>query len=79
LANPAKIEQYSGIKHAGDKHDAFHLAELQRLKILPKAEWLEKLRHLFQVAIQFLVRDAFPILIDYVDHKVVAVQVNSCN
>lgn len=37
LANPAKIEQYSGIKHADDKHDAFFLAELQRLKILPKA------------------------------------------
>ena len=37
LANPAKIEQYSGLKHADDKHDAFHLAELQRLKILPKA------------------------------------------
>lgn len=37
LANPAKIEQYRGLKHADDKHDAFHLAELQRLKILPKA------------------------------------------
>jgi len=37
LANPAKIEQYSGIKHADDKNDAFHLAELQRLNILPKA------------------------------------------
>ena len=37
LANPAKIEQYSGIKHADDQHDAFHLAELQRLNILPKA------------------------------------------
>jgi transposase len=37
LANPAKIEQYDGIKHADDKHDAFHLAELQRLGILPKA------------------------------------------
>ena len=36
-SNPARIEQYSGIKHADDKHDAFHLAELQRLKILPKA------------------------------------------
>jgi len=36
LANPAQIEQYSGLKHADDKHDAFHLAELQRLKILPK-------------------------------------------
>lgn len=35
LANPAKIEQYSGIKHADDKNDAFFLAELQRLNILP--------------------------------------------
>src|SRR5580765_3525214 len=37
LANPARIEQYSGIKHADDRDDAFHLAELQRLNILPKA------------------------------------------
>jgi transposase len=37
LANPAQIQQYNGIKHADDKHDAFHLAELQRLNILPKA------------------------------------------
>jgi transposase len=37
LANPAKIEQYSGMKHVTDKDDAFHLAELQRLDILPKA------------------------------------------
>jgi transposase len=37
LANPAKIEQYSGMKHADDQDDAFHLADLQRLKILPKA------------------------------------------
>jgi transposase len=37
LANPAKITQYNGIKHADDKHDAFFLAELQRLKILPTA------------------------------------------
>ena len=35
LANPAQMEQYSGIKHADDKNDAFFLAELQRLKILP--------------------------------------------
>ena len=37
LANPAKIEQYHGLKHADDQDDAFHLAQLQRLKILPKA------------------------------------------
>jgi len=35
LANPAKIDQYSGIKHADDKNDAFFLAELCRLEILP--------------------------------------------
>ncbi len=37
LANPAKIQQYSGLKHSDDKDDAYHLADLQRLKILPKA------------------------------------------
>ena len=37
LANPAKIEQYNGLKHVDDKDDAFYLAELQRLNILPKA------------------------------------------
>jgi transposase len=37
LANPAKIEQYGGMKHVDDKDDAFHLAELQRLNILPQA------------------------------------------
>jgi transposase len=35
LANPAKMQQYSGLKHADDKSDAFFLAEMLRLKILP--------------------------------------------
>jgi transposase len=35
LANPAGMQQYSGIKHADDTNDAFFLAELSRLKILP--------------------------------------------
>jgi len=35
LANPAAMEQYSGIKNAGDVNDAFFLAEQSRLKILP--------------------------------------------
>src|SRR2546426_2246210 len=35
LANPAGMEQYSGIKHADDINDAFFLAELLRLNILP--------------------------------------------
>src|SRR5258708_11299372 len=33
LANPAGMQQYSGIKHADDTNDAFFLAELLRLKI----------------------------------------------
>jgi len=36
LANPAAIQQYSGLKHADDKHDAFWLAEMLRLGILPE-------------------------------------------
>lgn len=35
LANPAQIEQYSGLKHADDKSDAYFLAELQRMNVLP--------------------------------------------
>jgi transposase len=35
LANPAGMQQYSGIKHADDTNDAFFIAELMRLKILP--------------------------------------------
>ncbi|NCO33765.1 MAG: IS110 family transposase [Armatimonadetes bacterium CG2_30_59_28] len=35
LANPAAMEQYSGLKHADDQHDAFFLAEMLRLGILP--------------------------------------------
>ncbi|MGZ5528232.1 MAG: IS110 family RNA-guided transposase, partial [Limisphaerales bacterium] len=35
LANPAQMEQYNGLKHTDDKSDAFFLAEMLRLKILP--------------------------------------------
>jgi transposase len=35
LANPGAITQYSGLKHTNDESDAFHLAELSRLNILP--------------------------------------------
>ena len=35
LANPAGMVQYSGIKHADNTNDAFFLAELLRLNILP--------------------------------------------
>jgi transposase len=36
LANPAAIQKYSGLKHCDDKHDAFWLAEMLRLAILPE-------------------------------------------
>jgi transposase len=36
LANPTAIQQYSGMKHSDDNHDAFWLAEMLRLGILPE-------------------------------------------
>jgi len=36
LANPCGIQKYSGLKHADDKHDAFWLAQMLALKILPE-------------------------------------------
>ncbi len=36
LANPAAIQQYAGLKHSDDKQDAFWLAEMLRLGILPE-------------------------------------------
>ena len=36
LANPSKIQKYKGLKYADDKHDAFWLAEMLRLGILPE-------------------------------------------
>ena len=36
LANPAAMEQYSGMKNTDDKTDAFFIAELLRLGILPE-------------------------------------------
>lgn len=35
LANPSAIKQYEGLKHSDDRWDAFWLAEMQRLNILP--------------------------------------------
>ena len=36
LANPSAIRKYEGLKHSDDKHDAFWLAHLLRLGILPE-------------------------------------------
>ena len=35
LVNTAAVKQYDGLKFSGDHHDAFHLAHLMRLGILP--------------------------------------------
>lgn len=35
LVNTAAVKQYEGLKYADDRHDAFWLAHLMRLKILP--------------------------------------------
>lgn len=36
LANPCAIQKYSGLKHADDRHDAFWLAQMLALNILPE-------------------------------------------
>jgi len=36
LANPSAMKQYKGCKHRDDRHDAFWLAEMLRLGILPE-------------------------------------------
>ena len=35
LVNTLAVTQYDGLKYSGDRHDAFHLAHLMRLGILP--------------------------------------------
>jgi transposase len=35
LVNTAAVRQYEGLKHSDDRHDAYHLAHLLRLGILP--------------------------------------------
>ena len=35
LVNTLAVKQYDGLKYSGDRHDAFHLAHLMRLGILP--------------------------------------------
>jgi len=60
LANPSAIQQYSGLKHSDDKHDAFWLAQMLRLGILPEGyiypkeerpirDLLRKRRHLVKL------------------------------
>ena len=36
LANPSKVKKYEGMKHTDDRHDAFWLAEMLQLGVLPE-------------------------------------------
>lgn len=42
LVNTAKVVQYEGLKHTNDQYDAFHLAHLMRLGILPTGHIYQK-------------------------------------
>ncbi len=42
LANPSAIKQYEGLKHSDDERDAFHLAHLLKLGILPESYIYQK-------------------------------------
>jgi transposase len=42
LVNTAKVVQYEGLKHTNDKYDAYHLAHLMRLGILPTGHIYQK-------------------------------------
>ena len=42
LVNTAKVVQYEGLKNTNDKYDAFHLAHLMRLGILPTGHIYQK-------------------------------------
>ena len=66
LANPSAIQKYSGMKHVDDKHDAFWLAEMLRLGILPEGyiypkderpirDLLRKRRHLVALRSSMLI------------------------
>jgi transposase len=68
LVNTAKIVQYSGLKRTNDRSDAFHLAHLMRLDILPTGYIYPKsergLRDLLRKRMQ-LVQDRSSQLIRY--------------
>ena len=44
LANPCAVKQYEGLKYSDDRHDAFWLAHMLVLGILPEGYYLSKKR-----------------------------------
>ena len=66
LANPSAMQQYSGMKHLDDRHDAFWLGQMLRLGILPEGyiypkedrpirDLLRKRRHLVKLRTSLVV------------------------
>jgi transposase len=66
LANPSAIKKYEGLKHANDRDDAFWLAEMLRLHILPEGyiypkedrpirDLLRKRRHLVSLRTSLII------------------------
>lgn len=66
LANPNAIKKYSGLKYSNDQHDAFWLAEMLRLGILPEGyiypkedrpirDLLRKRRHLVRLRTSLII------------------------
>lgn len=61
LANPAAMKQYDGLKYADDRHDAFWLAHMLRLGILPTGYIYPRERR--------AVRDLLRVRLQLVRHK----------
>ncbi len=66
LANPSAMQQYVGLKYSDDRHDAFWLAEMLRLGILPEGyiypkeerplrDLLRKRRHLVRLRTSLII------------------------
>lgn len=68
LVNTAAVQQYNGIKHTNDHTDAFHLAHLMRLGILPTGHIYPK----SQRAIRDLLRKRLQLVRQRVTHMLSA-------
>jgi len=66
LVNTLAVKQYDGLKYSDDRHDAFHLAHLMRLGILPTGYVYPKAQRAVRDLLRrrlFLVRAAMPALV----------------
>jgi transposase len=79
LANPSAMKQYEGIKHTDDQHDAFFLAQMLILGILPQGYIYPKedrpVRDLARKRL-FLVRHKTSHILSLQEHIVLSAQAN---